>query len=579
VYKSLIASKFNHKKQSKFTVMNIDFCCKNYTCGILFFVVLLCTISCNNNSNNTSQPTEIIKNIFSKDIINITAVEENIAKIILLDSNAFVFEKDSIKNIKDVKDLYAANSNKAIWISGDGVTKNSIAMLNNIIALQEDGMNTNKFYTTVLQNWQQQIIQKKCTDSIATLYEIGMSIACIKATKAIVKGQYQAKQFNDDWFNKNDSAFVVSNAISKSIQSDSLAYLFTDLLPKIPEYKALKNKLKMLLELEKKGTWETITGLSDSLPIGLKNENIIKLRQRLQAEIGLPKNIESNTMDADLQAAINYFQYLHDLKLTGKLDTATTKRLNQTLASKIKMIKSNLERIRWIPQQINQPYIWVNVPKMELEYINNDSTQFKMRVVVGRTSRPTPTLNAVMSNVVINPGWNVPPTIMEEEIVPGIARRGGSYLSRRGLKAFYHGREVDASRINSKNYKAYSIQQKPGLNSALGAVKFNLPNPHAIYLHDTPHREDFVKYYRASSSGCIRVSKPRDFAAFVINDSSYSKQNIDSMIRKKVTKEVPLKQKVDVHIVYLTNGIDSLGNVLYLRDIYNKDAAMQELWK
>jgi L,D-transpeptidase YcbB len=557
--------------------MASTFVSKTKKISVLLFSVIVLNNACK-NGNSIQKPTEIIADIFNKDILD----PVNIGKLVATDitnNAALVFQGDSIKNMAELQQLYKAFNNQPIWLTGDGVTKNGQDVLKNIIALQEDGINPQQLYVKQLQDLQQQILQKNCTDSIAKTYELGMSIACIKACKAMIYGQYNTSSYTKDWFNSNDTSFKVANYVSNTITKDSLAYLFKNLTPTLPEYAKFKAKLKELETIEKAGGWPLVSGLSDSLPIGFKNANIIKLRERLNKEIGVPKDVISNEMTTDVLTAINDFQYLHDLRLTGKLDTSTLKRLNQPIASKIKNIKSNLERIRWIQKDLHQPYVWVNVPKMDLEYIDNDSTQFKMKVVVGRTSRPTPMLNAIMSNVVINPGWNVPPTIMEEEVVPGIARRGGGYLSRRGLKAFYHGHEVDGSRINKNNYKAFSIQQKPGLNSALGAVKFNLPNPQAIYLHDTPHREDFVKYYRAYSSGCIRVSKPRDFAEFVINDSSYSKNNIDSMIRRKITKEVPLKQKVEVHIVYLTNGLDSLGNVLYLRDIYSKDAAMQGLWK
>jgi L,D-transpeptidase YcbB len=113
----------------------------------------------------------------------------------------------------------------------------------------------------------------------------------------------------------------------------------------------------------------------------------------------------------------------------------------------------------------------------------------------------------------------------------------------------------------------------------LQVVKFNMPNRHAIYLHDTPHREDFVKNYRAFSSGCVRVHKPREFAEFLLQDTLYTKLKIDSIARTKQTKDVRLKENLDVHIVYLTNGVDSAGNIMYWRDIYAQDAKFAGIWK
>jgi murein L,D-transpeptidase YcbB/YkuD len=126
--------------------------------------------------------------------------------------------------------------------------------------------------------------------------------------------------------------------------------------------------------------------------------------------------------------------------------------------------------------------------------------------------------------------------------------------------------------INSKNYKTFAISQAPGYRSSLGEVKFNMINPWAIYMHDTPHREDFVKSFRAYSSGCIRVHKPKQFAEFLLRDTvNYSYQKIDSICKKRSTIYIPFKRNVNVHIVYLTNALDSLGNVMYLKDVYGWD--------
>ncbi len=164
-------------------------------------------------------------------------------------------------------------------------------------------------------------------------------------------------------------------------------------------------------------------------------------------------------------------------------------------------------------------------------------------------------------------------TILKEEVLPGISRRGGSYLRRRGLQATdSRGRVVDASRINASNYKRFSINQKPGLNSALGTVKFNFPNRLSIFLHDTNHRGDFNKKYRAFSSGCIRVHKPREFAEFLLRDTNYTKPKIDSLVKRNQTKSMPMeKRNIYLHIMYQTMSLDSAGNIKHYPDIYKWD--------
>jgi L,D-transpeptidase YcbB len=547
-----------------------------YQSLIITIIIVLQSCAQNGQSSSNSNP---ITALFETTIINPAQVGSDIITYLQGNSSGFIFQKDSIKNTVQLIALYKNNKNEALWLTKTGLSKNATSLLQQIEKLEEDGLNVSDFKIFYLQELQKKIALKKINANDAMQFDLGLSIASLAASNAIMHGQYIKDTVGEHWFNDTDSFFDAAAHVQNMIVHDSMDYIFETLLPNIDLYKKFKTKLSELKKINKAGGWPLIEGLKDSLQSGMNNANIAILRKRLFIEIGIPKDTASTIVNDDLQTAIHSFQYLHDLKLSGRLDTNTLRRLNITAQQKIANLQNNLERLRWIQKDFPQPYIWVNIPKMELQYIDADSTQFKMRTVVGRTSRPTPTLNALMSNIVINPGWNVPPTIMKEEVVPGVGRRGGSYLSKRGLKAFYHGREVSGDQINEKNYKAFVIQQKPGLNSALGAVKFNLPNRHAIYLHDTPHREDFVKYYRAYSSGCIRVEKPRDFAAFLLNDTNYSKLNIDTFIRKKITKEVPLKKKIEVHIVYLTNGLDSLGNVMYLRDIYGKDAKMGEVWE
>lgn len=178
-----------------------------------------------------------------------------------------------------------------------------------------------------------------------------------------------------------------------------------------------------------------------------------------------------------------------------------------------------------------------------------------------------------MKHVVVSPPWTVPPTILEKDVLPGVLRRGGGYLARKGLKAVDgNGRPVNPSSITLANYKRFSYTQKPGYNSSLGEIKFNMPNSESVYMHDTPHREDFPKANRALSSGCVRVHKPKEFATFVLNDTGkYSYTKIDSMCKERKTKYIPIGKPMQVYFAYLTAGVDSTGRFMYPADIYSWD--------
>jgi murein L,D-transpeptidase YcbB/YkuD len=169
---------------------------------------------------------------------------------------------------------------------------------------------------------------------------------------------------------------------------------------------------------------------------------------------------------------------------------------------------------------------------------------------------------------------------MKKDVLPGIAKGGSRYLAKKGLRVYTRkGKQVNASSINAGNYRKFMIKQPPGEDNALGDVKFNFPNPWDIYLHDTPHRDDFPKPYRAKSSGCIRVEKPREFAEFILRDidgkQRFDQYTIDSIIQTRKTRWEILKTKIPVHIVYLTAMEDSTGNhVRLVQDIYSRDAKL-----
>lgn len=244
------------------------------------------------------------------------------------------------------------------------------------------------------------------------------------------------------------------------------------------------------------------------------------------------------------------------------------------------VINANLERLRWLPQAPEEDYVLVVVPMMELFLVDDGNVKMNMKTVVGRKDRETPALNADMKDVVFNPSWGVPPGIMRKDVVPGILDKGEAYLNKKGLTVYdREGNEVPASKVTKKNYKNYIVRQAPSERNALGQVKFNLPNPWAIYLHDTPSRSDFEKEDRYKSSGCVRLEKPKELAYYILtemNDKDYTKSEIDEIVSHNNTEYVDLKHKLPVHILYLT-AYNINGDLEFYEDIYSRDGQIAQL--
>jgi murein L,D-transpeptidase YcbB/YkuD len=272
------------------------------------------------------------------------------------------------------------------------------------------------------------------------------------------------------------------------------------------------------------------------------------------------------------------------LKPSGIADSVTLAHLSRPLNEITGQLKANMERLRWMQKQLAGTHILVNVPLMELFFRKNDSVAMHMRVVVGQPARQTPSLNAFMTSIIINPRWSVPPTILKKDVLPGITKSGSKYLAKKGLIAYNKdGDIIDPAKITPHNYNNYYYRQSPGDDNALGYVKFNLPNPYDIYLHDTPHRNDFTLRSRALSSGCVRVQQPKEMAIYILSQiegKKFDENVLDSMIQKHTTKWEMLKNKIPVSIVYLTAFEDSTGtHPRLLNDVYKRDSSLISLLK
>lgn len=244
-------------------------------------------------------------------------------------------------------------------------------------------------------------------------------------------------------------------------------------------------------------------------------------------------------------------------------------------------VDANLERLRWLPRSFEDKYVLVIVPMMEMMLIEDGKTTIQMKAVMGRTDRETPSLNADMVNVVFNPSWGVPPGIMKKDVIPGLMNKGTGYLDKKGLKVYdRQGNEVDPSKITADNYKGYVFRQSPSERNALGQIKFNMPNPWDIYLHDTPSKDDFNKNERYKSSGCVRLEDAYGLATHILKkmNNNNDSLDLDQLIAKGETKFVKLQKPIPVHIVYLT-AYDNGGQPQFYKDAYGKDRALAAMLK
>jgi murein L,D-transpeptidase YcbB/YkuD len=291
--------------------------------------------------------------------------------------------------------------------------------------------------------------------------------------------------------------------------------------------------------------------------------------------------------DRALEAAVRGFQRRHGLAPDGRVGEATLAALNVPVAERIRQLELNLERWRWLPADLGNRYIVVNLPGYDLRVVerqrgangDGETTVMDMRTVVGRTELPTPAMSATITQIVLNPFWNIPADIAEKEMIPELAK-DPAYLAKRQIKVLSRekGRHaVDPRKIDweSEGWRfEYRLRQEPGPRNSLGQLKFVLANPFGIYLHDTPKRSLFRQLKRAISHGCIRVEHPHELAAYLLAGTQWSRDAIASVVASDKRKFIDLPGPVPVYLVYFTAWVDEDGNAQFRDDVYGDDAAL-----
>lgn len=291
--------------------------------------------------------------------------------------------------------------------------------------------------------------------------------------------------------------------------------------------------------------------------------------------------ISDNIYTPELVDAVKRFQKWQGLEADGIIGAGTRQWLNASPHLRATLLALNIQRLRILPGDVSTG-IMVNIPNYSLKYYLHGNEVLASRVIVGRPSRKTPLMSSVLSNVVLNPPWNVPTTLVREDIVPKMMH-DPSYLQKHGfqlLSGWSSDAEViDPSTINwstvSADHFPYRVRQEAGSMSALGRYKFNMPSSDAIYLHDTPNHNLFQRDVRALSSGCVRVNKASELANMLLQDTGWNDARISSTVQGGTTTFVPIRLRIPVKLFYLTAWVAEDGKPQFRTDIYNYDSTVR----
>ncbi len=355
-----------------------------------------------------------------------------------------------------------------------------------------------------------------------------------------------------------------------------------ELASSLAGYPRLQQALARYQAIAAAGDWPALPD-GPTLRVGDRAEAVLALRARLAREAmdGAPDDTAGTLFDASLEAAVGRFQARHGLDVDGAVGSQTRLALNTPVNARIDQLVANLERRRWLGAAPGRRQVRVNVAAFTLEAVDGDAVPLRMRVVVGRPYRPSPEFSDRIRYLVLNPYWEVPPSLAAKDKLP-LIRRDPGYLAREHMRVLQgwgeRPRQIDPASVDWWRVATplpYRLRQDPGPWNALGRIKFMFPNVHDVYLHDTPARELFAHAQRGFSSGCIRLQDPLGLADWLLADQpGWSPEALRAAIDSGDTRTVNLREPVPVYLLYWTAWVGSDGAVQFRRDIYGRDAPL-----
>jgi L,D-transpeptidase YcbB len=474
---------------------------------------------------------------------------------------------DTVRVSGPTLDFYAGRDYRGAWVGRRGLTEQGQALYQTIGRSEEDGLPSARYRHDVAESLMAALETEdrdaRLADSVAVRYRAAVDLllteGIVRYGADLVTGTLDPTDVGIDWRIERESArhsAVLENLIAGRDPQEIVAQL----RPSIAYYERMRSALALFQQAAQAGGWPQVPE-GASLKEGERSEAVAALRQRLlrgtdarEAELARAGEQDPTLFDAQLREAVEHFQRRHSIGGDGAVGAATLKEMNHTVEERIAEMKLNLDRWRWLPNELGERFVMVNIAGFELEVVDAGRTVESMNVVVGRLDRQTPVFADSIQFVVVNPYWNVPNGIFEKDVRPKMQQDPG-YLARNNMEM-----------VNGR------VRQKPGPRNALGRYKFLFPNEFDVYLHDSPDRHLFSRTSRDFSSGCIRLERPEDFARLLLDmQTDRGSSQLDGLLTNWSERWIKLDRTLPVYLLYFTAWVEEDGTVRFHHDVYNRD--------
>ena len=487
--------------------------------------------------------------------------------------------------------FYTARGGAPAWVDARKPTKRSAVAIASLDAARKHALDPADYDATGLLAERATLSEAKAQkdqDSddgrwrTLAAFDVRLTTALLSLAHDVAVGRTSPGALEPRWKARRTSPDL-AQALEGAIGGNFDAWLDV-VRPVHPEYAQLQQALTNLTGVQQRGGWPRVD--ARALARRQSGAAVLPLRQRLAAAGFLDNTAgasKSPAFDAAVETGVKAFQEHHGFKATGVVDATTAAAMNVTVDQRITQVGLNLERWRWMPDDLGARHLIVNIPRYRVIAREDGKPVLDIRVVVGKVGNETPVFSGEMQTVVFSPYWNIPDTILTGETAPSVMK-DRNYLAKNNievLRVSSRGAEPvnpdDVDWNDAEALKQLSVRQKPGAQNALGHVKFLFPNPYDVYLHDTPADSLFSRQGRALSHGCVRVEEPEKLANYILRGyAEWPEEKILTAMNAGEEQHVKLKDAIPVHIVYFTTWVDDDGGMHFQQDVYGYDARQLE---
>jgi L,D-transpeptidase YcbB len=478
-------------------------------------------------------------------------------------------------------ELYAQRDMRPLWIDGAGPGPKAVVIASMLIDSFGEGLDPDDYHAAPISR-----LWNSNDSSELALLDVFLTHGLSSYSADMASGRSEPCMLDPQLFASSRQAEEINplQRVLEAYHAEDLQGHLDNLKPSHSAYNLLRRALSQYRTIAEQGGWPTIPG-GPAIRPGTEDGRLPGIRRRLAITNDYTgADFLSPLYDEELVAAVKFFQSRHNLEIDGIIGKNTLAAMNVPVEERISQILINMERWRWQPHRLDDKRVYVNIAGFYLQAMNREKIELAMPVIVGEVYHKTPVFSDRIRYIEFNPYWNIPDSIAKKEILPELIKNP-QYLQENNIRFFEgwaeNAPELDASTFNwrkiGRNINRYRFRQDPGPDNALGKVKFVFPNRFNVYLHDTPAHELFKHDDRAFSHGCIRVSKPLDFAHYLLSqdDRGWDMERINKILDGKKRTIVVLKNPVPIHILYRTVIVDPDSEIIsFFKDVYGRDALL-----